>query len=449
VVDDDAVSRLSVEAMVRTLGHDCRSAPDGRAAWDALQAEPFDVLITDRQMPYLDGLELCRLVRGQLATRHLYVVVVTGLGSTDQAREGMVAGADDYLTKPTQLIDVELRLIAAERVNRLHRELERASRELRAVARRDALTGLGNRRSLSDDLAVLVDRQRRYGREFSVALLDVDHFKSYNDRYGQQVGDEVLQSVAKVLIQSSRLGDTWYRYGGEQFLGIYPEQNVAGVLAGIERVREGVAALAVPHVESPSGLLTVSVGIADMNGDRVDEHGLVRAADEAMYSAKRRGRDRVEVAPPAPVRMVGVPAPRQVDVASSPQPSGEVEPNTDAPNAEQPPVDFVVLDAVLAQFGGHEPGLRESLLDSYLQQSGAQIAELVVAALDDDRGTVARLAHTVRSSSALLGATVLAQLLEEAEQVAVGGSADLTERGQRIQAEYERVAATMTELQAS
>jgi diguanylate cyclase (GGDEF)-like protein len=282
-----------------------------------------------------------------------------------------------------------------------------------------------------------------------VALLDVDHFKSYNDRYGQQVGDEVLQSVAKVLIQSSRLGDTWYRYGGEQFLGIYPEQNVAGVLASIERVREGVAALAVPHVESPSGLLTVSVGIADMNGDRVDEHGLVRAADEAMYSAKRRGRDRVEIAPPAPVRMVGVPAPRQVDVASSPQPSGEVEPNTDAANAEQPPVDFVVLDAVVAQFGGHEPGLRESLLDSYLQQSGAQIAELVVAALDDDRGTVARLAHTVRSSSALLGATVLAQLLEEAEQVAVGGSADLTERGQRIQAEYERVAATMTELQAS
>ena len=295
VVDDDLVCRLTVEAMVNTLGHDCLTASDGRAAWDLMQAESIDVLVTDWEMPYLSGIELCHRVRSEL-TSHVYVILATQFASLEQAREGMLAGADDYLIKPTRLDDLQLRLIAAERVNDLHRALEHTNQELRAVARRDPLTGLGNRRCLAEDLRVMGARAARYGQEFSIALLDIDYFKAFNDEYGHQQGDEALRAVADVMRSTVRSGDSCYRYGGEEFLCIFPEQDVHSASVVVERIRNGVAALQIPHSRGlPEHPVTLSAGIAQLSGPDPDPQRVVRAADTALYESKRLGRNRVEL----------------------------------------------------------------------------------------------------------------------------------------------------------
>lgn len=305
VVDDDPVCQLGLEAMVRALGHECLVALDGRAAWNIMQAEQIDLLITDREMPHLDGVQLTKRVREELTSGHVYVILATAYGSLDQAREGMIAGADDYLVKPIQLDDLQLRLIAGERVNALHRTLETANQELRVVARRDGLTGLRNRRCLAEDLVVMADRMHRYGHRFSLALLDVDNFKGFNDLYGHQKGDEALKALAEVMQAMSRGGDTCYRYGGEEFLCIYPEQSIAGAEVAVERLRTHVAALAIPHEGGVAdGALTLSAGISEMSEESgMDAKEAVRAADMAMYEAKKLGRNRVEVAIPSLSRL--------------------------------------------------------------------------------------------------------------------------------------------------
>ncbi|HEY0487281.1 MAG TPA: diguanylate cyclase [Mycobacteriales bacterium] len=293
-VDDDAVSRVVVQAMVTSLGHDCILAANGREAWALLRETPVDVVISDRVMPDMDGLELCRLIREELTSGYTYVVLASGLHEPAQAREGMLAGADDYLSKPLDRDELQLRLIAAERVSALHRRLEAAGEELRVTARRDPLTGLSNRLQLSEDVAALGDNVARYGRRYSVALLDVDHFKAYNDLYGHPAGDKALRAVAAVLAANSRVGDRCYRYGGEEFLCVFPEQTAEQALAAVNRARTAVRGLAVPHRGSPEhGVLTVSAGLAEFAPGSADAAAALQRADEALYRAKAAGRDTV------------------------------------------------------------------------------------------------------------------------------------------------------------
>lgn len=190
-VDDDPTARLIVQRIVISLGHECLLAVDPAQAWTLLTAGGIDVVITDREMPGGDGLQLCRWIRAELAESYIYLVVATSLDAPDQEMEGMRAGADHYLTKRFGRHQMRLRLTAAERVTAVHRRGETRQRELQDLARRDHLTGLGNRLRRQDDLEVLRGRVARYGHRYSLALLDLDHFKAYNDRYGHQAGDRV------------------------------------------------------------------------------------------------------------------------------------------------------------------------------------------------------------------------------------------------------------------
>lgn len=306
VADDDPVCRLAQAALVRSFGHECLTASDGAQAWQLLRNEAVDALVADRDMPGIDGLRLCRLVRTELGDRHVYVILATSFGSVQHAREGMRSGADDYLVKPTLPADLELRLIAADRVTAQQREAQQARAELQLLARRDPLTGLGNRRLLDEDLDVVGDRMRRYGHRYAVAMLDIDHFKAYNDEFGHQRGDQVLQSVARALHATSRVGDSYYRYGGEEFLCLYPEQTASGASAAVERMRAIVAELALPRrTTGGPDVVTVSAGIAEIDTERCDPHEAIAAADRALYEAKRLGRNRVEVAAVARVYGLG------------------------------------------------------------------------------------------------------------------------------------------------
>jgi diguanylate cyclase (GGDEF)-like protein len=174
----------------------------------------------------------------------------------------MEAGADDYLVKPVGLFDLHARLIAAQRVTLLHAELTRHRAELGQLARWDPLTQLGNRRSLDEDLKVLHARSQRYGRGYCLAICDVDSFKASNDTYGHQAGDEARRAVAATMAREVRAGDGVYRFGGEEFVLVLPEQTLETGLIAAERVRGAVQRLAIAHAAGPGGVLTLSAGIA-------------------------------------------------------------------------------------------------------------------------------------------------------------------------------------------
>ena len=300
VADDDFGSRLVTQATVQALGHPCLTAADGAEAWAVFCAERPDVIITDLSMPEMDGLELCRRIR-ETQQGYTYVVLLTAHAEPHEVLDGMRAGADDYLSKPLNPQHLEARLLAAGRVTALHAELARSRAELTKQTRTDPLTGLHNRLALDADLDMLHRTSTRYGRRYSLALCDVDRFKAYNDTYGHPAGDQALRTVAAVLVEQLRDSDRVYRYGGEEFLVLLPEQDVAGADVAMERVRRELERAAVPHrTGSAGGVLTLSAGIADcVPGSRREISDMLRLADAALYRAKAGGRNAVACEPSA------------------------------------------------------------------------------------------------------------------------------------------------------
>jgi diguanylate cyclase (GGDEF)-like protein len=304
VADDDPTALRITELTIQSLGHTCHTATDGEQAWNVFRSWRPDTVISDWKMPGLTGLQLCSAIRTYQPGTYTYFIMVTGQGALGEALEGMAAGADDYMLKPLDIDDLQARLIAAARVTALHRqlahqqtELEELNDELTAIARRDPLTGLGNRRALEEDLALLEARVIRYGHRYCMALVDVDHFKAYNDSYGHQAGDDVLKIVAAELTAQVRGGDALYRYGGDEFLCIFPEQSLDTGTLALERMRSGLEKLAIVHVDNALGVLTFSAGLAVLDvGHTRPASDILTDADRALYQAKQRGRNCVEQA---------------------------------------------------------------------------------------------------------------------------------------------------------
>ena len=292
VADDDYGSRLLAQMSVERLGHECRVAADGDEAWTIFQDYQPDVLVTDWQMPGLDGLQLCSAVRGAAKDRYTYIVLVTSLARRDQVLSGIEAGADDYVIKPLDPFALEVRLIVAKRVTSLHLELAGYRQRLVKEAQTDPLTKLLNRRKLAEDLELLHVRSERYKYPYSLALCDIDVFKDYNDVYGHQAGDQVLESVATTLTKASRQGDSLYRYGGEEFLIVLPNQAAAEAQIAVERFRAAVEDLGIEHSASKRGTVTISAGVSTfVPGSGESTYRLLRRADTALYAAKAAGRN--------------------------------------------------------------------------------------------------------------------------------------------------------------
>ena len=300
VADDETSCRLVVKAAVERLGYECIVANDGAAAWERFERELPDVVITDWMMPGMDGLELCRRVRQRADDGYSYIILATSLDEHRYVVEGMEAGADDYLTKPISPFDVQARLIAAQRVTDLHKQVTKINLrlaelnvELAAQARTDPLTSLGNRLRLHEDLAGFQDRAERYGQSYSLAIGDLDEFKLYNDTHGHLAGDDALRRVGKALASACRAGDGAYRYGGEEFLIIYSNQSLDSALVAAERTRAAVESLAIEH-STNRAVMTMSIGVAAWRAESADTvDSVLGRADAALYVAKHRGRNRV------------------------------------------------------------------------------------------------------------------------------------------------------------
>jgi two-component system cell cycle response regulator len=301
VVDDELDCRETLQSAIVALGHACSVARDGAEAWEMYETSRPDVILSDWKMPRMDGVHLCQKIRAEDSARsYTHFIFVTGNNDKAHFIHGMRAGADDYIAKPVDLDELEARLAVAGRIVALHGELRERNSSLRhdseranVAARSDPLTKAFNRLALQEDLEALASRAWRYGHGYCAALCDIDQFKAYNDYFGHLPGDEVLRQVSQSIQSALRRGDVFYRYGGEEFLVILPEQSLVEASLVMDRVREGVEHLAVRHAPSAGRpFVTISVGICLLGAapqESID--GWLQRTDAALYVAKARGRN--------------------------------------------------------------------------------------------------------------------------------------------------------------
>lgn len=298
IADDDPPSRRLLKVHLLAKGREVVEAEDGLTARDLWQREHFRMVITDWMMPDLTGLDLIRFIRSDPQPGYTYTIILTALHEKSHVVEGLEAGADDYLTKPFHSEELLARVAIGERILRLEDHLREARQQMEFLAMHDGLTGLLNRRAIQEFAEAELKRAARASSPVSVLLIDLDHFKSINDRYGHLIGDQALRMFAEVLLESIRSYDQAGRWGGEEFLCVLPDTTLKDAKVVAERIRAGVADSSLPLRESSDLSLTVSIGVASASGEDgpIVLDKLVQAADAALYRAKNEGRNRVSAA---------------------------------------------------------------------------------------------------------------------------------------------------------
>ncbi len=296
IAEDDPVSRRLLQATLTKWGYEVKVCADGVEAWEALKKEDAPRLaILDWMMPGMDGLEICCQVRQRGGEPYIYILLLTAKTQKEDVVAGMDAGADDYVTKPFDAHELKVRLRAGQRIINLQNELIGAREALRVQATRDALTGVMNRATAFEALQKELSRSERSGRALGLAMIDLDHFKSVNDTFGHQAGDLVLKEAARRMVQILRPYDQIGRYGGEEFMAILPDCDLACATSAAERLRSGLAGQPIVLENNQSLVVTASMGIFSTSEyPRTSIEELIRTADVALYRAKRLGRNRVE-----------------------------------------------------------------------------------------------------------------------------------------------------------
>ncbi len=292
IAEDDPTSRRILGAVLTKLGYDVVSVADGNEAWEELKKDSSPRLaVLDWMMPGLTGLEVCSKVRARGAEEYTYIILLTSNSSHEDIVEGMKSGADDYVVKPFNRSELEARVKAGLRIINLQSELLLAKEKIRVQSRTDALTGIANRRAIFDHLDGELNRSERERKNISIAMLDLDHFKSINDSYGHQAGDAVLKECVRRISSTIRPYDFLGRYGGEEFLLVLPGTDESNAMLVCERILEQVQAEPVVF-KGISIPCTLSIGLATWSG-REDVDKLIEASDKALYMAKDKGRNRV------------------------------------------------------------------------------------------------------------------------------------------------------------
>lgn len=296
LVEDEPTQQLLLERLLEQAGYSVATASTGDAALDMIATGQYQILLTDWDMPGMDGVTLCRRVREIDLPTYLYVLLLTGNTSTQHVVAGLEAGADDYLRKPADEAELLARLSAGQRIVRLEQSLREANARIQQMSITDPLTGVFNRRHLSEQLLVDIERAHRHSRSLALVMADLDHFKQINDRHGHQVGDEVLHGFAERMRASIRPSSDWIaRYGGEEFVLVLNESDLDAGSATAERVRLLCAGR---PFETAAGALSVtaSFGVAALDHSvpaREALETLLREADAALYRSKGGGRNRV------------------------------------------------------------------------------------------------------------------------------------------------------------
>ncbi len=288
VADDDAVNRDVLGELLKPE-YTVLLAKNGAQTVERAMRHLPDLILLDVLMPDMDGYEVLRRLRADPLTEHIAVIFISGLDRPEDEANGLKMGASDYITKPFNQTVVMARVA-------LHLQVVRQRRMLERLANIDGLTELANRRRFDEVFALEWQRARRSGRPLSLALLDVDAFKQYNDRYGHPAGDRALRAVARLAAAAMRRpADLAARYGGEELVLLLPDTGAAEACQLVSRMLLAVADLSIAHETSGvAPVLTASAGGATLEpGGTETASGLFDAADAELYRAKQAGRNRV------------------------------------------------------------------------------------------------------------------------------------------------------------
>lgn len=294
IVDDDAAIRRLVRLFLKRAGYDVIECTTGAEAREILQSQPWDLAILDRRLPDLDGVILAQELKSNSDFRTRYIIMLTGEAEQEDKIEGLELGADDYITKPFQYPELLARIRAGKRIVDLQKELLETNKRLELLSITDGLTKLHNHRFLQDELARAFEESQRYQRPLSLAMIDIDFFKKFNDTYGHAVGDDVLKCAARLYKASVRSTDLVARYGGEEFAVMMPETALEDGIAFAEKIRSMIETTPMETQAGPLNV-TVSIGVASVPHTRIHSaKELIIAADKALYRAKRNGRNQVQ-----------------------------------------------------------------------------------------------------------------------------------------------------------
>ena len=307
IVDDEEIIRDLLVEHLMDEGFKASAVSSGEEALKIFRNDPDLLVITDIRMEGMSGIELLGKIKE--LNEEALVIIITSHAALDSAVAALKSGAYDYIFKPFEDLDQITSVVsrATEKIRLSHqnkqliKNLERANLELelskevfRDMAIRDGLTGLFNHRHFQDILQMEINRAGRYKRPLCLIMLDVDHFKIYNDTNGHPEGDVLLKILAGILLDRIRDVDTAARYGGEEFAILLPETDRDRGRIVAEDIRSSVENQTFNGGGSqPLGKVTISLGVAEFPGDGADSTSLVKKADEALYSAKNTGRNLV------------------------------------------------------------------------------------------------------------------------------------------------------------
>jgi len=294
IADDSPVSRMMLTGIVKEWGYEVISAEDGAEAWDILQQpDAPQLLLLDWEMPKMSGTEVCERILEEFTHDPPYVILLTSRTESEDIVEGLSKGANDYISKPFDTSELQVRLQVGKRVLVMQESLNLMVKELEDLASHDALTGTLNRRAIMEALPVEIKRAQRHNKVLCVGMCDIDHFKNINDTYGHLVGDEVLKEVTKRMQSATRSYDLIGRFGGEEFLVITStdEENLSLVY---ERICNIISEKPI-NIEGGASIdVTISCGVTKYDVEsQQDASQFISVADSALYEAKATGRNRV------------------------------------------------------------------------------------------------------------------------------------------------------------
>jgi len=294
IVDDDPLQCAHIAEVVREWGCEPFTA---QTFGDALRlhrdARP-DLVLLDIMMPHIDGYKLAHIFK--TAAAFIPVILLTALDDIDSKRRGLSAGADEFLSKPVNTLELQIRMSSMLRIKQLADELDRVAKHLAELATIDGLTQIANRRAAEQRLTHEFQRARRYRHPLAYIIIDIDHFKAVNDHYGHPIGDKVLVEVAAAIRRSIRTTDLVGRWGGEEFVVLAPETPAKSAVIVANRIRTNIAQSTADQREQGIPTVTASLGVATTELQLPSEAELVARADKALYRAKHEGRNRVILA---------------------------------------------------------------------------------------------------------------------------------------------------------
>jgi two-component system cell cycle response regulator len=301
LVEDDKLQAKAAKDFLEDSGYEVIWAENGRSAIKVAKTQPVDLILLDLMLPDLDGNEVCRWLKYDKDTKGIPIIILTVKGSTMEKVAGLKAGGDDYLPKPYSEIELNARIYACLRTKVLQDELREKNRQLEevllkveALAITDPLTELFNRRHFETVIEREFSRTIRYQSPTSCLMIDIDYFKKINDEYGHHSGDMVLKEMAKIIKSSVREIDTVARWGGEEFIILFPETKKEDALQAASRILTTASSHKFPSIPVQ---ITISIGIASVPDPYIDTtEKLIHASDVALYEAKTKGRNRIEVA---------------------------------------------------------------------------------------------------------------------------------------------------------